>query len=476
METASILIVEDEQTICRSLQRRLTREGFRVARAENAAEAREHLSSGTFDVAILDYRLPDADGISLLREVKGQSPQTIAIMVTAFSTVNLAVEALRVGADDFVTKPFNTDEIVLSIGQLLETRHLRDEVTRIRTVEGRHYSLDALVGRSPAMVRLKEIIRDIAVSPAITLLLEGPSGVGKDIVAKVIHYNSPRADRPFVNITCTAIAESLLESELFGHERGAFTDAREQKKGLFEIADGGTVFLDEIGDMPFALQAKLLRFLEERSFRRVGGTQDQHVDVRVISATNRNLQSLVATGNFRPDLFYRLNTVPLVIPRLKDRMEDVPLLAERFVWEFNREMRRNVKGLEPEAMKRLTSYDWPGNVRELRNVIERAILLGKGDRIRAQDLSHQAPTGDSPASPETEEAASLLGPDGVDLREVERRLVVEAIERAGGNQTRAAKLLRISRDQLRYRLEKFGLLASKRGRRPQDARTPRGAE
>ena len=456
MESISVLIVEDERMIRESLRRRLTREGMQVSEAENMTGARKLLEETDFDVALVDYRLPDGDGVTILREIKSRSPTTVAIMVTAFSTVDIAVEALRLGANDFITKPFSQDEIVVCIRRAMDTQHLRDEVKWIQSDASKQYQFEAMIGQSPAMLHLKEVVRNVATSPARTVLLEGASGTGKDFLAKIIHYNSPRSQRPFVNITCTAIAETLLESELFGHERGAFTDAWAQKKGLFEIANEGTIFLDEIGDMPVALQAKLLRFLEERAFRRVGGTRDLSVDVRIISATNHDIRGLVSKGRFRADLFYRLNSLMLVLSPLKDRREDIPLLAEHFVKDLGRTLRINVKGITDEAMASLSAYDWPGNIRELRNVIERAMLLGRGESITPADLSIESTT--PPANAAVVEADTLLGPDGVDLHEVERRLVAEAIERTKGNQTQAARLLRISRDQLRYRLEKFGLL------------------
>ncbi|NIA21929.1 MAG: response regulator [Anaerolineaceae bacterium] len=458
MRPASILIVEDEKLIRNTLRRRLVQGDHRVQEAECGKEALRLAAEGAYEVVLLDYRLPDIDGINVLRKLRSLLPDAVVIMMTAFSSVSVAVEAIRLGASDFVTKPFSMDEIVVSIEKALEAQRLREEVTRIRSQEGQQYSLDALLGQSPAVVRLKAMIKRVASVPSGTVLLEGPSGSGKDLVAKIIHYNSPRADMPFVNITCTAISENLLESELFGHERGAFTDARELKKGLFEIADGGTIFLDEIGDMPVPLQAKLLRFLEERAFRRVGGTSGLSVDVRVISATNRSIRDLMADGKFREDLFYRLNGVPILVPPLCDRRDDIEPLAAHFVKLYSVQLRRSVRDLTPEAIECMKAYHWPGNVRELRNVIERAVLLGSGDRIGPEDLGIGGePMGRQSAA--TTPAAALLGPEGVDLQEVERQLVAEAMRRTGGNQTRAARLLHISRDQLRYRLEKFGLMS-----------------
>jgi len=301
----------------------------------------------------------------------------------------------------------------------------------------------------------------VAASEARTILLQGESGTGKDLVAKVLHYNSPRADRPFMNITCTALAETLLESELFGHEKGAFTDAHETKQGLFELADGGTIFLDEIGDMPAALQAKLLRFLEEKAFRRVGGTQDIIVDVRIIAATNKNLRNLVAERRFREDLFYRLNIFPVTLPSLRQRPQDIPLLAEHFVSQFNAEFHKEVTGIDPAAMAVMQAYDWPGNIREMRNLIERAMLLSAGGRLTIDSLPTQLMSPVIVADTQSEtgpEPLIVLGPKGVDIHKVEQALVEKAMEQAGGNQSHAAQLLGLSRDQLRYRLQKFGLL------------------
>jgi transcriptional regulator with GAF, ATPase, and Fis domain len=303
------------------------------------------------------------------------------------------------------------------------------------------------------MTALRSLVAKVATSPASTVLLSGESGTGKDLVAKVLHYSSDRGSRPFMNITCSALPEALLESELFGHERGAFTDARMQKRGMLETADGGTVFLDEIGEMVPALQAKLLRFLEEKSFKRVGAATDIHVDVRVIAATNRNLEEEVAKGRFRSDLFYRLNVLPITLPPLREHVEDIPVLAAFFIDAFNREFRKTVLGATPASMRLLQSYGWPGNVRELRNVIERAMLLSEGDRLEPADFAALRLSSASDNGFE-------LPANGLDLEQLERSFVVQALKRSGGNQTRAAALLGLNRDQIRYRVEKFGLSAS----------------
>jgi transcriptional regulator with PAS, ATPase and Fis domain len=324
-------------------------------------------------------------------------------------------------------------------------------VRTLRATQAQPYSLDRIVGDSPAIAQLKTLLKKIAASPASTVLLTGESGTGKDLAAKVLHYASDRASRPFMNITCSALPEALLESELFGHERGAFTDARQQKRGLFEMADGGTVFLDEIGEMVPGLQAKLLRFLEEKTFKRVGGSVDIHVDVRVIAATNKNLEDEVKHGKFREDLYYRLNVLPIALPPLRARADDIPRLVHYFVDTYNDEFRKRIRRVAPETMKRLQAYGWPGNIRELRNAIERAMLLSEGDELSDSDFP--LATG---ATMRIADGVQLPA-HGIDLEQLERSLVVQALERSGWNQTRAATLLGVNRDQIRYRIEKFKL-------------------
>jgi DNA-binding NtrC family response regulator len=359
---------------------------------------------------------------------------------------------MKHGAYHYANKPFNLDEIVLLVEKALETTRLRREVRALRASQAQPYSVDRIVGKSAAMMDVKALLQKVAASPASTVLLTGESGTGKDLAAKVLHYASDRASRPFMNITCSALPENILESELFGHERGAFTDARQQKRGLLESADGGTVFLDEIGEMAPGLQAKLLRFLEEKTFKRVGGVADIRVDVRVIAATNRNLEQDVKKGRFREDLYYRLNVLPIVLPPLRSRTDDVPALVHYFVDAYNTEFRKKVRGVSADAMRKLQSYGWPGNIRELRNTVERAMLLAEGDELTAGDFPGLA--GD--ASARLTEAVSLPAA-GINLEELERSLVVQALERSQWNQTRAATLLGLNRDQIRYRIEKFKL-------------------
>lgn len=448
MAAPTVLVADDEQLIRWSLAERLRSDGYRVLEAATGQEAIDRLEDGV-DLVLLDYRLPDIDGVQVLRAIKGHDPDIVVILLTAYATVDTAVEAMKTGAFHVANKPFNLDAVSDLVAKALETTQLRREVRHLRAAQAQPYSLDRIVGDSPRMQEVKAMLRRVAASPASTVLLTGESGTGKDLAAKVLHYNSERAHRPFVNITCSAIPESLLESELFGHERGAFTDARQQKRGLIESADGGTVFLDEIGEMVPALQAKLLRVLEEKAFKRVGGQQDIRVNVRIVAATNRNLEEQVKAGEFRADLFYRLNVLPIELPSLRSHVEDIPALVAFYVDEFNREFRKSIRGASPAALDAMKRYGWPGNIRELRNAVERAMLLSDGPWLEPVDfpsLSGHHPTG-----------SLSLPAEGVNLEELERSLVIQALERVNGNQTRAAALLGLNRDQIRYRIEKFGL-------------------
>jgi DNA-binding NtrC family response regulator len=462
MANEHVLIVEDEKLIRWSIKARLEEQGYTVTEVDTGKKAFELWDQEDFDLMLLDFRLPDTTGVEILRRVKQQSPETSVVMMTAYGTVESAVEAMKLGAFDYLTKPVNLDELVVIVEKALETTSLRREVRRLRNEHREIHGSVQLIGRSRPMLDVIELVEKICASQATTVLLEGDSGTGKNVVAKAIHYGSPRADRPFVTITCSALTETLLESELFGHERGAFTDAKTQKKGLLEVADGGTAFLDEIGEMGMAMQAKLLRFLEDKTFKRVGGTRDIEVEVRIVAATNRDLQEAVREGKFREDLYYRLKVIPIRLPTLRERREDVPLLVQHFLDHFNQEFRKNTRRIEPDAMERLKAYDWPGNIRELKNFLERVMILESKESIELQDLPRTIRESDGKSlltdgeSAEPDRSSIPLG--SMTLEEMEREAIVQALEKVSQNQVRAAKLLGISRDTLRYRMKKFGLL------------------
>lgn len=446
-----ILIIEDEKLIRWSIREKLKGEGYTVAEAETGRQAFAMLDKEDVDLLLLDYRLPDTDGLEILKRLHESMPEVSVVMMTAYGTVESAVQAMKLGAFDYLSKPVDLDELLVVVQKALETTGLRREVRRLRRERLETAGKVELIGKSPAWSAVLEMVQKIASSPAATtVLLEGESGTGKSLIAKAIHYRSARRQQPFVTITCSAITETLLDSELFGHERGAFTDAKVRKKGLLEVADGGTVFLDEVGEMGVKLQAKLLRFLEDRVFKRVGGTQDIHVNVCVIAATNRDLEQRVRSGHFREDLYYRLKVIPVMMPALRDREEDIPLLARYFVEHYNREFRKSTRELSGAAIDCLVRHPWRGNVRELKNIIERIMILDDKECIELEDLPEhvqQARSTIATAPP----AASLH------LEEMEKAAIREALEKCGHNQVRAARLLGISRDTLRYRMKKFGL-------------------
>ena len=456
--TIRVLIVEDEELIRWSLRQKFEARGYQVSEAEDGASAREALEKRTYDLVMLDYKLPDMTGLEVLSQLREHDADTVVIMMTAYSSIESAVEAIKLGAFDYIPKPFQMDELLFTVDKALETTKLRREVRELRRQLEAEYGTDKIIGQHPSMRKLLETIQQVAQSGASTVFLRGETGTGKDLVARFIHHSSQGATRPFVNITCTALSETLLESELFGHERGAFTDAKVQKKGLLELADGGTVFLDEIGDMAPSLQAKLLRFLEDRQFRRVGGTKEISVDAHVIAATNREIEKAIKEGKFREDLFYRLNVVTIDLPPLRARGDDVILLTRHFVERFAREFKKSVRGVDDEAFAKLRQYAWPGNVRELRNTIERAVLLGKGDCIGPDDISlGSAGTRDWSWDIESF-TIPVEGFDLTKLGDLELHLLRQALARTNNNQVKAAQLLNISRDRLRYRLQKHGLL------------------
>ncbi len=452
-----VLIVEDESLIRWSLRQKFEERGYQVVEAETGAAAVQALDGAGFDLVMLDYKLPDMTGLDVLRSARQADNDAVVVMMTAYSTIENAVDAIKLGAFDYISKPFQMDRLLFVVDKALETTKLRREVRELRRNLAREYGTDTIIGQDPSMVRLLEMANQVARTGVSTVFLRGETGTGKDLVARVIHQKSERAAQPFINITCTALSETLLESELFGHERGAFTDAKAQKKGLLEVANGGTIFLDEIGDMPAALQAKLLRFLEERRFRRVGGTREISVDVRVIAATNRDIDQAIEDGAFRRDLMYRLNVVTLFLPPLRARGNDIRLLAQHFVARFATEFKKPVNSITQAAYDMLQGYTWPGNVREMRNVIERAVLLCKTDKVDAEDIM----LGRSDQRPWEWDIEHInLPPHGFDfekLQRLERHLLLQALERTNYNQSAAAKLLNLTRDRLRYRLQKHGL-------------------
>jgi two-component system, NtrC family, response regulator AtoC len=434
--------------------------GFIPVEAGTVADAISVFDTELPSVVLLDIDLPDGSGLDVLREIKTRQPEAVVIMITGNVLVENTISALRGGAYDFIGKPVNLEELRVTIRNGTEAHQLRKVVKEIRSERARTFSFDQIIGESPVVREMLSMARKVAESEASSVLLQGESGTGKDLVAKAIHYDSRRADAPFVAINCAAIPATLLESELFGYEKGAFTDAKARKEGLFEQAEGGTLFLDEIGELELSLQAKLLRVLEEGSFRRVGGLKDIPLDVRIIAASNRDLRSESEQGRFRLDLYYRLSVIQLDIPPIRERGLDVLLLAEHYIADFGKKLRlrREVRGLAPEVREVFLRYSWPGNVRELKNVIERALILEDKELITMdylpRDLTGRA-SGSAPSSAGDGGGKFSLPADGISLEEVEMSLVEQAIERSKGNQTRAAELLGISRDQLRYRLKKL---------------------
>jgi two-component system response regulator PilR (NtrC family) len=456
-KTQRMLVVDDEKSMREFLEIMLTKEGYEVHTAANGQEALSLARKELFDLAVLDIRMPKMDGIETLRHLKEMSPDTLVLMITAYASTDTAIQAMKQGAYDYITKPFKIDEIKMTIKKALENKSLQTENILLRQVVEDKYRLGNIIGTSSKMQKIFELVKKI--SPTKTnILISGDSGTGKELVAKAIHYTSPRRNDPFVILNCGAIPENLLESELFGHMRGAFTGAVSNKRGLFEAAHGGTIFLDEVGELPLPMQVKLLRVIQDGEFTRVGGTDPIRVDVRILSATNKDIEEAVQKGEFREDLFYRLNVIHMRLPRLKERKDDIPLLAQHFLNEFSHELGKTIRHITPEAMKCLINYDYPGNVRELRNIIERAVALESSEALTTQnllsyidekrDLTHRDITLDIPK-------------DGIDLEQVvedlEKTLILKALEKTKGIKKRAAELLHINFRSMRYRLEKYGL-------------------
>jgi DNA-binding NtrC family response regulator len=440
----TILVIEDEEKLRRVIGLNLSSAGFDVKAVGTAEEGFK--LAGDADLILTDLKLPGMDGLALLEKLNVQNTHAPVIVMSAFGTVENAVEAMKKGAIDFLPKPFSLDHLGVVVNKALEVRKLRDENRELREALGQKYQFENIIGRSQAMQEIFATVTRVAGTRA-TVLLAGESGVGKGVIARAIHQHSPRKDRPFVKIDCASIPENLMESELFGYEKGAFTGANTAKAGKFEAADTGTAFLDEIGEVPPAIQVKLLRVLQDREFERLGSNKVMHADVRVVAATNVDLRTALENGTFREDLYYRLNVVPINIPPLRERKEDIPYLVEHFAKKFNGEISEG-------AMERLMSYHWPGNVRELENVIERSVLLAKGPRVEADDI--RIDTMGSRARPATTSTDQFL-PEGMTLDAYEQSIIREALKRADGNKSQAARLLGLTRNALRYRLAQMGI-------------------
>ena len=445
---ATVLVVEDEEKLRRVVELQLKAAGYEVEQAGTAEDGLKLADHA--DVILTDLRLPGQSGLELLTTLRSQDSRTPIIVMTAFGSIETAVEAMKAGAVDFLPKPFSLDHLMTVIEKALELKNLRNENRELRAELSQRYEFDNIVGRSEAMREIFATIDRVAPTRA-TVLMCGESGVGKDMIARAIHHHSPRADRPFVKINCTALPENLMESELFGYEKGAFTGANTSKPGKFEQADTGTVFLDEIGDVPGSVQVKLLRILQEREFERLGSNKTRHIDVRVLAATNVDLRAALEQGTFREDLYYRLNVLPINIPPLRDRKEDIPFLANHFIKKSQKDLGSPVESISEGAMERLLSYHWPGNVRELENVIERSMVLASGKVLEAADIKLDL-------APKTRAAAvdSFL-PDGMTLDQFEQSIIKEALHRANGNKSQAARLLGLTRNALRYRLTQMGI-------------------
>jgi Nif-specific regulatory protein len=450
-----ILVADDHDSLRRGLARALAQAGHEVAEAPNGTAALERLHEGTFDVVLSDLRMGGSDGFDVLRTAKALSPTAAVILMTAFGSVHTAVEAMKAGAFDYVLKPFEIEEMEVKIEKALEHRRLRHEIDYLRHTQQDIYDFDRIIGASGALQRVLDVVRKVAKSNT-TVLIRGETGTGKELIAGAIHHNSLRAPRNFVKVNCAALQENLLESELFGHEKGAFTSADKQRIGRFEQADGGSIFLDEVGDMSPSTQAKILRVLQEHEFERLGGTRTIRVDVRVVAATNRNLATMVGNGQFREDLFYRLNVVAIEMPPLRERKDDIPALAEFFIRRSAGEIKKRIDGLEADGLKLLMRYNWPGNIRELENSLERAVLLAEGPGITKDDLHLGELTTTDPTSGERSPVVRIP-PNGIPLEEIERQSLVEALKMSNWVQKDAAELLAISPRVMNYKIKTLGI-------------------
>ncbi|NOY76506.1 MAG: sigma-54-dependent Fis family transcriptional regulator [Calditrichaeota bacterium] len=453
MGEASILVVEDNEDLCTAVAYNLRKKGYDVETAFSGEEALEKASRKILDLVLLDINLPGIDGIHVLSKLKAHDPDLLVIMITAYGDLTHAISAMQAGAYDYLTKPFELEELRLKVDKALETQRLRREVNQFRRQQ-MDDPIRGIYGHSPKIQEVKNLISLVAQTPRTSVLIQGESGTGKELVANAIHYASNRRNKPLVKINCSAIPDNLIESELFGHEKGAFTDAKILKKGIFEIANGGTLFLDEVSSLKLNLQPKLLRILETQTLRRVGGTVDIPVDVRIVTATNKNLEDSVKDGEFREDLFYRLKVMVIDVPPLRDRKEDILPLAKLFLDVNNREFNKDIKGISPEAEKVLLYYSWPGNVRELKNVIERASILCQKDWLEPEHLPLELQTESESTHVETESDYSA----GFSLDEMEKRHILHVLKQNKNNKSKTARILGISRSTLREKLRQYGLL------------------
>jgi two-component system, NtrC family, response regulator HydG len=451
-ERAKILVVDDEESHRIMLRAVLKEEGYEVAEATDGAEAVKAVEQQPFDLILLDIRMTTMDGIEALAEVRKISPLVPVLIMTAYASVKTAVEALKAGAFEYLTKPLDTDELKILMEKALELYHLRTENMALKERLGDRFDFSKIIGRSPKMKEVFETLSLVAPTDATVLIL-GESGTGKELVANSIHQSSKRAGQPFIKVSCAALPETLLESELFGHEKGAFTGAIARREGRFQLAHRGTLFLDEVGEMSPATQSKLLRVLQEKEFEPLGSPRTLKVDVRVIAATNKNLEREVKEGRFREDLFYRLNVVPVSLPPLRDRKEDIPALAAHFFALYRERNKKELKDISGKALDLLTRYDWPGNIRELENCVERAVIMARGEVIAPADLTPAIQA----LSSVDKELAGLALPSGVSLQEVEKSLILKTLEDTGGNRTRAAEILGINRRTLQNKLKEYGI-------------------
>jgi two-component system response regulator AtoC len=450
---SKILIVDDEKAIRWSLGEALRNQGYEVEEAENGKKCFKLFQKDPADLVILDLKLPDTDGISILKKLKSEEHDVPVIMMTAYGEVETAVEAIKSGAYDFLLKPFQLEKMKVAIKNALETSMMRAQLEGIKQRERETYNFKNFIGKSPIMQEVFKKLKKIGKSRASTILITGESGTGKELVARAIHETGNGGNRPFLEINCAALPETLLESELFGHEKGAFTDARYRKKGLFELAEGGTIFLDEIGEMGITLQSRLLRVIENKTFRRVGGVKDLKVNTRIIAATNRDLKKAIKDGSFRNDLFYRLQVIPIALPTLRDRREDIPLIANYFISMFNKEFKKNVKPIRSDIKSLFESYSWPGNVRELKNVIERAILLEAESELLPEHLPAEISSGEEDVAEAPEQGFAALFPTS--LKNMEKILIDKTLRETNGNKSKAARILGISRQTLREKTKLY---------------------